>query len=114
MKDDLVEKVARAMCIARGDDPDAPITGWVEAEDGSLYSDENTPPWPQWKDYESFAEPAVGVVLEEVEKTVKQWGKEQIEKADKLDSPEASDHGRARAWDSAQIAHRIRALGEKT
>jgi len=64
-------------------------------------------------DEECICRQMIKLVLEYASNTARQWGKEQIEIADKLDSPEASDHGRARAWDATQIAHRIMALGEK-
>ena len=98
MKDDLVERVSRAMCIEHGGDPDSLPIDYVEKGDGVFIAAMTKPPRPLWKSYESFAAPAVRMVLEEAERVAEIYEYDEIE-----------DDGGAVIKPSAAI----RALGEK-
>jgi hypothetical protein len=99
MKDDLIEKVARAMCIEQEGDSDSPLIEWRTNEDGVIYAYLPLKPRPLWKSYVSYAEPAIRVVLEEAERIAEIYEYDEIE-----------DDGGAVIKPSAAI----RALGEET
>jgi hypothetical protein len=68
MKDDIVEKVARAMCIEQKGDPDSHLVDWRTNEDGLVCAYLPINPRLLWEEYESFARAAIRVVLEEAAK----------------------------------------------